>query len=124
MAKKKKQRIDTDPESQPMTNNPFGALGDIRQGLPEGPAPEPPQTESEAAPWRVAKTRKGGWPLSIERRPGNKVVTVVAGVERGGEQLVKALKKRCGAGGVRHGDVIEIQGDHREAIAAFLDESK
>ena len=126
MAKKKKNRIDTASDSEPMTNNPFGSLGGMREQLPEGPAPGQAETPADnaAAPWRVTKTRKGGWPLSIEKRPGNKVVTVVANVERGGEELLKALKKRCGAGGVHHGDSLEIQGDHREAIGAFLDESR
>jgi len=36
------------------------------------------------------------------------------------EKLAKALKQRCGAGGAVKDGVIEIQGDHREVLAAEL----
>ena len=35
-------------------------------------------------------------------------------------RLAKQLKQRCGAGGAVKNGVIEIQGDHREALAAEL----
>jgi translation initiation factor 1 len=55
---------------------------------------------------------------------GGKTVTLVTGLP-GGEAQLKALaaelKRLCGSGGaVRTGNV-EIQGDHRERIAAFLE---
>jgi translation initiation factor 1 len=36
------------------------------------------------------------------------------------ESLATRLKKRCGSGGTVRAGVIEIQGDHREAIVAEL----
>jgi translation initiation factor 1 len=58
-----------------------------------------------------------------ERRRGGKPVTVVRGLPGGREELARTareLKRLCGAGGtVADGDV-EVQGDHREAIAAHL----
>ena len=36
------------------------------------------------------------------------------------EALAKQLKQRCGAGGTVKDGVIEIQGDHRETLAAEL----
>ncbi len=56
---------------------------------------------------------------------GGKTVTLVTGLEAGGDAQLKALaaelKRLCGSGGaVRTGNV-EIQGDHRERIAAFLE---
>jgi len=54
---------------------------------------------------------------------GGKTVTTVSGVPLGGEalrNLASDLKRRCGTGGTAKDGVIEIQGDHRETIAAEL----
>lgn len=56
---------------------------------------------------------------------GGKTVTTVSGVPVGEaalQELAKALKKRCGVGGAVKDHVIEIQGDHRDAVEAFLKE--
>jgi translation initiation factor 1 len=63
---------------------------------------------------RVAKATKG-------RR--GKVVTVITGVPLDAAKLTKLgkrLKKRCGSGGTVRDGVIEIQGDHRDALVAAL----
>ncbi len=52
-----------------------------------------------------------------------KGVTVVTGVPLAGpalEELATRLKKRCGSGGTTHEGVIEIQGDHRDALVTEL----
>jgi translation initiation factor 1 len=52
-----------------------------------------------------------------------KGVTVVSGVPLVGAELAalgKQLKQRCGSGGTIRGGVIEIQGDHRDAIVREL----
>ena len=54
---------------------------------------------------------------------GGKTVTLVAGIEGGDSVLAplsKTLKARCGAGGTIKDGVIEIQGDHVEAVLAIL----
>ena len=54
---------------------------------------------------------------------GGKTVTTVSGVPLGGDAiriLASDLKRRCGTGGTVKDGVIEIQGDHRESIAAEL----
>lgn len=54
---------------------------------------------------------------------GGKTVTAVYGVtgtERDLDDLLKALKQRCGAGGSREGRTLEIQGDHRDKVEAEL----
>jgi len=54
---------------------------------------------------------------------GGKVVTVIRGLPERGEALAARateLKRLCGAGGGVKDSVIEIQGDHRERIAAHL----
>jgi len=60
--------------------------------------------------WRDRKRRRG------------KTVTVVAGVEPARrEELAGTLKRLCGSGGTVQDDgTVEIQGDHRERIAAKL----
>ena len=54
-------------------------------------------------------------------RRGGKAVTVVRGLPRGDLAAVATdLKKLCGSGGSVKDDAVEIQGDHREKIAAHL----
>ncbi len=52
---------------------------------------------------------------------GGKVVTVVRGLEGDLAAVAKDLKRHCGTGGAVKGDAVEIQGDHREKIAARLE---
>jgi translation initiation factor 1 len=52
-----------------------------------------------------------------------KAVTSVSGVpldDAGLKELAGKLKKRCGVGGSVKGGVIEIQGDHRDAVVEIL----
>jgi translation initiation factor 1 len=64
---------------------------------------------------RVSRSTKG--------RKG-KGVTLITGVPLQGEALkacAKELKTACGAGGALKGDVIEIQGDHRDRLVPLLE---
>jgi translation initiation factor 1 len=109
----------------PLTDNPFAALGGSRTDLPPGDAPifnEKATEKSFARPYRVAKTRKGRLPIALEKRARGKVVTVVKNISGDSEALLKELKRRCGAGGVVRDDSVEIQGDHRERIDAYIEE--
>ncbi len=55
------------------------------------------------------------------RYRGGKVVTVVAGLPAGAlAQVAAELKRQCGSGGTVKANVVEIQGDHRERVAAAL----
>ncbi len=52
-----------------------------------------------------------------------KAVTTVSGVpldDAGLRELAGRLKKRCGVGGSAKGGVIELQGDHRDAVVELL----
>jgi translation initiation factor 1 len=86
------------------------------------PAPARPARAGGAPPlpadgivrvWRDRRRRRG------------KTVTVVAGI--GGDaarlqEVVGLLKRHCGAGGTLQDDgTIEVQGDHRERVAAKLE---
>jgi translation initiation factor 1 len=63
--------------------------------------------------WRDRKARRG------------KTVTVVAGLPGGAVALAEiatTLKRLCGSGGTVNDRDVEIQGDHRERLAAKLTE--
>ena len=52
---------------------------------------------------------------------GGQVVTVVRGLAPADlDAVARDLKRRCGAGGAAKGGAVEIQGDHRETVAARL----
>jgi len=52
---------------------------------------------------------------------GGKTVTVVRGLPRRDvDAVAKDLKRHCGAGGAAKDGAVEIQGDHREKVAARL----
>ncbi len=59
----------------------------------------------------------------VQGRNG-KTVTAISGVPLPGSELralVSELKRRCGTGGSTKDGVIEIQGDHRDALVAELE---
>ena len=65
---------------------------------------------------RVARETKG--------RKGSGV-TVVRGLPLAGKELTalaKQLKKRCGSGGTVRDGVVEIQGEHRDALVRELEQ--
>ena len=81
---------------------------------PDASKPKPKDARIKgqtARVWRDSKQRKG------------KTVTVVGGLHHNPQTLEKLcadLKKHCGAGGTVKDGEIEIQGDHREKAAAYL----
>lgn len=113
-------------EASSLTHNPFAGLA-VPGIAPEDVAEAAARAEADKAegappPWRVAKTKKGGYPVSVERRAGGKVMTLVRNVSGDADALLSALRKHCAAGGKALGDLVEIQGDHAEKITAFLRE--
>lgn len=53
---------------------------------------------------------------------GGKVVTVVRGLPAGQlRDVAKELKRYCGTGGAVKEGAVELQGDHREKVAARLE---
>jgi translation initiation factor 1 len=86
--------------------------GDLRKRRPSAPpGPTLPPSQQTAFIQRTSKGR------------GGKVVTLVKNLHLSLDDhkaLTKHLKQTCGSGGTLKDDVIEIQGDHRETIAAAL----
>jgi translation initiation factor 1 len=86
--------------------------GDLRRRQPSvalGRAPSPSQQTAF-----IQRTSKGR---------GGKVVTLVKNLQLSPNDLkalTKHLKQTCGSGGTIKDGVIEVQGDHRETIAAAL----
>lgn len=122
MAKdKERARVDVGAERHSLTNSPFAALA----SLAGDPVPAEKTSKSEAPtasgkPYRIARTRKGGWPIRVERRPGGKVATVISNVSGDADALLRELKRTCGAGGVAREGTVELQGDHAARLEAIL----
>jgi translation initiation factor 1 len=79
------------------------------------------------APDPVAAQRPGaGGRITVRRETAGrrgKAVTTVSGVpldDAGLRELAGRLKKRCGVGGSAKDGVIELQGDHRDAVVELL----
>ncbi len=102
-----------------LAQNPFAKLSG--GGLPAGPLPPVAAPRSEPAPAR----NRGR--VDVRRETGGragKTVTVADGFVGIGlpekEQLAKRIRAACGTGGTVKEGRIEIQGDHREAVARVL----
>jgi translation initiation factor 1 len=69
---------------------------------------------------------EGGGRVKVRRETAGrrgKAVTTVSGVplpDDGLRELAGRLKKRCGVGGSAKAGVIELQGDHRDAVVEVL----
>jgi translation initiation factor 1 len=58
--------------------------------------------------------------IARERRRGS-VVTLIHGLNESEiAEVAKTLKRLCGTGGTSKNGIVEIQGDHREKIAAWF----
>lgn len=65
--------------------------------------------------------------IRMEKRAGNRVVTVITGLEHPGNDLPKilaGLKSKLGTGGSIHERTMEIQGDQREGLPGLLEGMK
>jgi translation initiation factor 1 len=85
--------------------------GDLRKARPED------KRRAAAAVGGRVKVRR-----EVAGRRG-KAVTTVSGVpldDAGLRELAGRLKKRCGVGGSAKDGVIELQGDHRDAVVEVL----
>jgi translation initiation factor 1 len=78
--------------------------------------PEEPEAASEPSP---------GIRLRLDRRGAGRVVTVVTGLPGAPEEVAacaRDLRTACAAGGTLRKGVLELQGDHRRRLEAWLRE--
>ena len=122
MARQKKKRIDVSAEREELSDNPFAALVNNVSDLPEAPSNQNAEPKAEIISlYQVARTRKGNWPVRIEKRGGGKIVTIVERISGDGKAFLKALQKSLGTGGKFDGSTVQIQGDHVAKVEAFLE---
>jgi translation initiation factor 1 len=103
-----------DEDQKKPFNNPFGALGAMKSGLPAGPPPKPEKAPKGPAKAVVRMERVGR---------GGKEVTVIAQLDLSlvqRQHWLKDLKSSLGCGGTLEGDDLVLQGDHRERAEAWL----
>jgi translation initiation factor 1 len=109
-------------------HNPFGALGALRDRLPQAPPAdtgpiEPGLPVPSAAPAKPA-TGCARAVVRMERAGrGGKEATVIeqldlAMSER--EAWLRSLKSALGCGGTLEGDALVLQGDHRKRLKGIL----
>ena len=123
MSRNKKDRVELAQGDDKLTDNPFASLGNLIPDAPDQSTVKPKaEILKSPAPWSVARTRKGGWPIHLEKRGGGKVVTIVDAISGDGKALLKALQKSLGTGGKLDGDSILIQGDHVAHVESFLND--
>jgi translation initiation factor 1 len=60
--------------------------------------------------------------VGCERRRGGSMTLVYGLEETEIRATAKDLKRRCGTGGTEKAGVVELQGDHRDTVMAFLAE--
>jgi translation initiation factor 1 len=87
---------------------------------PDEAAQEQESPEAEAYP---SASRQTARIMRDRKRRKGKTVTVISGLKHDPatlDALLKSLKQQCGAGGTVKDGELEIQGDHRERVAAAL----
>lgn len=89
-------------------------------------ADRPAPGEYELTPQNATPPQDQRATLRVEKRKGNREVTVISGLEHPANdlpQLLSALKAALGCGGaVAAGRVLELQGDQTGQAAALLEE--
>jgi translation initiation factor 1 len=87
------------------------------------PVPQPRREKRRKSPDRPNVPDDGTIRIAKERRRAG-VVTVVHGLSDAElEEAATALKRSCGTGGTirKSPNLLELQGDHRERVAAFFE---
>lgn len=80
----------------------------------------------ELQPWEGFTRDTQAVKISVDKRRYGKNVTIIEGIDPKSEdiqEIAKMLKKKVASGGtVKDGKVIELQGDHRDAVKKHLED--
>lgn len=94
------------------TNGPFEGMGASKT-----------EEESLCEDWfEVMRTKKGGFPIYLEKRAKGKKVTVVRQVNGNSKVLLQLLKTKFGTGGLIKPGEVEIQGDFEDKLTKYFRE--
>ncbi len=97
-----------------------------RCGDPQNACACSTSTSTRAGSRDPSAPRDGYVRISRDRKSrAGRVVTVLTGIpgdEHAVAELAQSLKRLCGSGGTVKGDIIEIQGDHRDRLESRLKE--
>lgn len=116
MAKKKNYKLDFEDQT-PLSQSPFAALGN-ELGVAPTAAGKQRSSVAEKAPMTPATNPM--LLVRMEKRGKGKVVTRVHHLETDASALLKKLKRILATGGALREGVLELQGDHRGALAEIL----
>jgi len=119
MARRKRRRIESTKESTSFAVDPFESLS-----VNDFPALPDPVTATGTGD-KYEKILFGRLRVLLDRKGrAGKTVTVICGFEAGRgtavAQLAQELRRELGTGGTAHDDAVELQGDQREKVAAWL----
>jgi translation initiation factor 1 len=91
--------------------------------LPSPSKAKPPQAGRRGAGEAARSMPDDGTIRVARERRRNSAVTLVHGLAPGElDAEGKALKRLCGTGGTAKNGVVELQGDHRDAVVAYFEQ--
>ncbi len=127
MARRKRRRIESTKESTSFAVDPFESLSvDDFPALPDPvTATGTGDRNADGTGDKCEKILFGQLRVLLDRKGrAGKTVTVICGFEAGCgtavAQLAQELRRELGTGGTAHDDAVELQGDQREKVTAWL----
>jgi len=88
----------------------------------DGSTPRPKPEKRKSAPQPPAKHPDDGVIRVAREKRRASAVTLITGIaENEIDALGKELRRRCGTGGTTKNGIVELQGDHRDAIVTYFE---
>jgi translation initiation factor 1 len=88
----------------------------------DGSTPLPKAQKRKLPPQAPSKHPDDGVVRVAREKRRASSVTIVTGLAANDVQAIgKELRRRCGSGGTTKNGIVEIQGDHRDAVVAYLE---
>lgn len=89
------------------------------------PKPKPKPKSAAKPPGSTQSLPDDGVIRVLRERRRASAVTLVHGLAAGEiEAIGKELRRSCGTGGTTKNGIVELQGDHRDAVVAFFESRK